>query len=140
MTLELIDSPRPQARDLGWELFVRLYEANAATPILSRIAECEDDRIVANLLALAAKDPTCCGALAAMRERVLLTASSTRKSKEEVKRHVAACHEAADPVFLQRVAHGAAKRDREWAIEQLVVLSQSGKPIEGVDVAPEGFV
>jgi len=140
MVLELIDSPRPQARDLGWDLFVRLYEANAATPILSRVAECEDDRIVARLLALASNDPTCAGALATMRERVLLTASSARKSKEEVKRHVAACRDAADPVFLQRVAHGAAKRDREWAIEQLVVLSQSGKPIDGVDVAPEGFV
>jgi hypothetical protein len=140
MTLELIDSPRPQARDLGWDLFVRLYEANAATPILSRVAECEDERIVAKLLALGSKDPTCADALAAMRERVLLTASSTRKAKEEVKRHVAACREAADPVFLQRVAHGAAKRDRDWAIEQLVLLSLSGKPVDGVDIAPEGFV
>ncbi len=140
MTLELIDSPRPQARDLGWNLFVRLYEANAATPILSRVAECEDERIVAKLLALGSKDPTCADALAAMRERVLLTASSTRTAKEEVKRHVAACRESADPVFLQRVAHGAAKRDRDWAIEQLVVLSQSGKPVDGVDFAPEGFV
>lgn len=140
MTLELIDSPRPQARELGWDLFVRLYEENAATPLLSRIAECEDERIVANLLALTAKDPKCAGTLTTMRERVLLTTSSTRSSKEEVKRHVTACHEAVDPVLLQRVAHGAAKCDRDWAIEQLVVLRQSGKPVDGVDVVQEGFV
>ena len=44
-----------------------------------------------------------------------------------------------DPLH-ERVAHGAAKRDREWAIEQLVALSLGGKAIDGVDVATKGFV
>jgi hypothetical protein len=140
MVLELVDSPSPRARDLGWDLFVRLYEAGDAIAIIPSLAESEDGQIVTRLLALLANDPSCAGALTAMRERVLLTASSTRAAKEEVKRHVAACSDSADAVFLQRVAHGAAKRDREWAIEQLVALSLGGKAIDGVDVATKGGV
>lgn len=140
MVLELVDSPSPRARELGWDLFVRLYEAGDACAIIPSVAESEDRQLATKLLVLVAHDPSCVGALTAMRERVLLTASSTREAKEEVKRHVAACRDTADAEFLQRVAHGAAKRDREWAIEQLVALSLGGKVIEGVDVATKGFV
>lgn len=140
IVLELVDSPNPVARQLGWTLFKRLNEAGEAGTLVPRLAENEDEHIAAGLLELFATNPVHAGAVAAIQERVLLTPTTGRAVKEAVKRQLSCSSPSHGSDLLLRVAHGAAKRDREWAIEQLVAMRLAGHTADGVDVVTEGFV
>ena len=135
--LDLLDSGNREARTLAMALLSDDDLGLSWTEVLDEMTEHRDPRIwreVADRL----KDVGNVERLQAFERLVLTTRRGGRAAKTLVQEHLTSDRDsesaAAVTDVLLAMAQGDIPRDREWAVGQLLALSESGHAIPGLDV------
>ena len=132
--LALADSPRLAARRLALELLEK-YPSRWTPDLLRNLAQHDEAGVQAFVAEQLSKAPAKIvesKAVRAFDEAILNARGRARRAKNQVQTRVSAGE--IDRETLLDAARGGAPRDREWALQQLVVASLGGAEVKGLEV------
>lgn len=133
--LSLADSPRLPARQLALDLLTR-YATRWTPELLRNLAEHDDKGIQAFVAAQLERAPAQVAASQAVKafdNAIINARGRSRGAKLSVQTRGASAGEF-DRETLLDAARSGAPRDREWALQQLVLASLAGENVSGLEV------